>query len=432
MALPRRLERYALFGALAGRVGATLLARRGVDSGKDDPAARARALDMARTLGRMRGAAMKLGQSIAVAADHFDLAPEVRMALASLHAEGEPVPFASIRRVVEEGLGSPLAELFAGFEEAPLGTASLAQAHAARLYDGRQVVVKVLHEGVEEAVASDLSMMEMVPFLARAFGRPAEELRPLVEELRARLAEELDYAHEAANIDAFVALYGSDPRLRVPRVVRALSSARVLTMDRLPGRPVDLFMAVASREARSRAARTLAEVFFEQTFQHRMLHADPHPGNYLFDVDGRVGLLDYGCVKRFSAASIGGYARIIRGALAGDREEALAGARAFGAWQGVEGAAADAVWEFCESAVAPWKDGEYEVSESTPSMVSRLRAPAEAMSRYREVVAPPDVLMLHRAVAGVYALGRRLGATAAWRGIAERHLDTAIAAALAA
>ena len=418
-----------MLGALAGRVGATLVTRRGADPSADDPGLRHRAEDLARTLGKMRGAAMKLGQSLAIAADHLDLAPELRMALGTLHAQGEPIPFAAIRATVEAELGAPLLTLFAHFDEAPLGTASLAQAHAARLLDGRRVVVKVLHEGVEEAVASDLSMIGAMPTLMRALGRPVEEIRPIVEELRARVHEELDYAQEAANIDAFVAIYGDDPRVRVPRVVRERTTRRVLTLDHLPGRPADVYVAVASREARARAAQTLAELFFEQTFKHRILHADPHPGNYLFEPDGRVGLLDYGCVKRFTPESIGAYARIVRGALRDDRDEALAGARAFGAWDGVEGPAADAVWAFCEAAVAPWKDGAYEVSEATPSMVSTLRAPAEAMGRFSEIVAPPDVLMLHRSVAGIYALGRRLGATASWRSIAEQHLDAAIAAA---
>jgi len=160
-----------MLGALAGRVGATWVTRRGADPRADDPGLRHRAEDLGRTLGKMRGAAMKLGQSLAIAADHLDLAPELRMALGTLHAQGEPIPFAAIRATVEAELGAPLQTLFAHFDEAPLGTASLAQAHAARLLDGRRVVVKVLHEGVEEAVASDLSMIGAMPTLMRALGR---------------------------------------------------------------------------------------------------------------------------------------------------------------------------------------------------------------------------------------------------------------------
>jgi predicted unusual protein kinase regulating ubiquinone biosynthesis (AarF/ABC1/UbiB family) len=430
MSITGRLQRYAQLGALAGRVGATLVTRRSADGTGEDPGLRQRAEDLARTLGRMRGAAMKMGQTLAIAADHLDLAPELRTALGALHAQGDPVPFEQIRATVEAQLGAPLDALFAAFDPSPLGTASLAQAHAATLHDGRPVVVKVLHDGVEEAVEADLSMLGALPAALRAAGRPALQLEPILKELRAHLHEELDYAREAENIDAFVALYGDDPRVRIPRVVRERSSARVLTLDHLPGRPVDVFVAVASKEARARAAHTLGELFFEQTFRHRLLHADPHPGNFLFEADGRVGLLDFGCVKRFSAASVGAYARIVRGSLDGDRLGALRGVQAFGAWEGaLDDDAADTLWTFCQAAVAPWRDGVYEVSEATPSLVRTLGGPAEALARHTEIVPPPDVVMLHRTVAGVYALGRRLGATAAWGSVAAPHLAAAIAAA---
>lgn len=431
MSLARRLERYAQLGALASRVGATALAARvaGRDGTQEDPALRARAEDLARTLGQLRGAAMKLGQSLAIAADHLDLSPELRAALGTLHARGEPVPFPDVRATLERDLGAPIDTLFAHVDPSPLGTASLAQAHAARLPDGREVVVKVLHPGVEDAVAADLATLGAAAPAWRALGRDPAELEGVLAELRARVTEELDYEREAENTETFAALYADDPRVRVPRVVRERSGRRVLTLDRLSGRPVDVFVAVASRDARARAARTMAELFFEQTFRHRVLHADPHPGNYLFEPDGRVGLLDFGCVKRFSAQSVGGYARIVRASLDGDREGALEGVRRFGAWRGDDPAAAEAIWAFCEAAVLPWRAGEYDVDEREPSLVGRLRPHSQAMFRHADIVGPPDVLFLHRTVAGVYAIGRKLGGRAAWRTIAEPHLEAAIRAA---
>lgn len=431
MSFTRRLERYAQLGALAGRIGATAVAARvaGRDPGTDDPGLRARAEDLARTLGKLRGGAMKLGQSLAIAADHLDLAPEIRLALGTLHAKGEPLPFAGVRATIERDLGASLEELYASVDPAPLGTASLAQAHAARLHDGRDVVIKVLHEGVEDAVAADLATLDAAGPAWRALGRDPAELRGALDELRARVIEELDYAREADNTELFHTLYAGDARVRIPGVVRDRCGSRVLTLDRLPGRPIDPFIAVASRDARSRAARTLAELFFEQTFRHRVLHADPHPGNYLFEPDGRVGVLDFGCVKQFSVASIGAYARIVRSSLAGDRQGALDGVRAFGAWTGDDPAAADSIWQFCEAAVRPWRTGEYEVGESEPSLVGHLRPQSTAMFRHADIVGPPDVLFLHRTVGGIYALGRKLGGRAAWRTIAEPHLDAAIRAA---
>jgi aarF domain-containing kinase len=404
MGIGQRLARYAEYGKLAVKVGASWTDRL------------EQAREVASSLGKLRGAAMKFGQTIAVAAEHLDVPEEVRQALGSLHSQGEPVPWDSIRGVVTRELG-PISKRFATFDEKPLGTASLAQAHAATLPDGTPVVVKVLHDGVEESVEADLSAFRALLAAWRLTGRDRGEVDDLVAEVRERLREELDYGHEAANIEAFVAIYGDDPRIRIPRVHREWSTSRVLTLDRLPGRPIEAFAADASDEARIRAGLNLAELFFEQAFCHRMLHADPHPGNYLFEADGRIGLLDFGCVKRFSAPSMSAYMRIVRCALENDRAGALQATRDFGAWNGDTPAAGDAVWAFCDAVVGPWRNGPYQVGADDDRLIERVHPAVKQMWAHAEIRGPRDVIFLHRTLAGIYGLGRKLKVKADWKEI---------------
>jgi predicted unusual protein kinase regulating ubiquinone biosynthesis (AarF/ABC1/UbiB family) len=436
MAVLDRLARVASLGGLAGRTGgravrSTLRGWMGDARADDAKAALGAARDVARTLGRLRGGATKFGQALAIAAEHLDLPDDVRQALAAAHDQGEPVPFPRIRAAIERELGAPLEELFQAVSPDPIGVASLAQAHAARLPDGTPVVVKVLHDGVEEAVEADLLALRGLALAARASGRSAAEMDALIDEVRVRIREELDYLQEAANIEQFRRLYGDDPRVRVPRYHPSHSGARVLTLDHLPGVPLERFAADASPEARQRAGLTLAELFFEQAFRHRVLHADPHPGNYLFEPDGRVGLLDFGCVKRFDAFSIGAYAGIVHHAIRGDRAATLAACRDFGSWGGTDPAAADCLWDFCEAVAGPWRVGPYEVGGPHDRLADRVRPVGERMWRIEEIRTPPDVVFLHRTIAGVYGMGRRLRTRGDFAALALQLTGEAMAAARA-
>ncbi len=430
------MSRWAKLGALTTRLAGSTLSEKLQDTLRS-PIERLRAAKRAQqrraemlvsSLSRLKGAAMKLGQQAAVIAQHLDLPPEIQERLATLHDKAEPVPFDVIRATVEHALGGPLADHFVDFDEAPLGTASLAQAHAARLPDGAEVVVKVLHPDIDASVQADLLALRTFLWGGRAAGRPADELRELFAELEERLLEELDYEQEAANIEAFREAFGDDPRVRIPRVYRDLSTARILTLDRLPGKPLGAFVEEATDEARQRAGLHLADFFFEATFLHRTLHADPHPGNFLFEPDGRVGVLDYGCVKRFDAAWIGTYARLVRSALAGDHDDVLAATRELGAWRGDDPEAAQVIVDFCEAVVDPLRHGPYELGADDADVLSSVRPVTKRMWRYPEIRGPRHLLFLHRTLGGLYTIARRLGARADWPPRMVPHLDQAVAA----
>ena len=405
-------RRIASIGALATKVtGAQLNARvRGALRRVEDRSVALEGVnvDNARrvveTLGQMKGAAMKMGQQLAIAAQNFEHLPdEVHTILGELNASASPVPFSVIEAVLEREFEGDVVAIFSDITPEPLGTASLAQAHLARLASsGEEVVVKVLHDGIEGSVKADLMALKALLLGGRLLGRDAEEVSAVFSELQARLEEELDYLQEAVNIAEFVRLFGDDPRVTIPRVYGVGSTGRVLTMDRVPGVPLAQFLETSSSDVRQRAGLNLAELFFEMAFVHRTLHADPHPGNYLFQPDGRVSMLDFGCVKRFDEFWMGTYASAILAALDGRREDLLTACRELGAWVGDDPRAGEIIWKFCETVVGPWRDGPCKLDAN--DMLKQTQPIVREMWRYREIRGPRDIIFLHRTLGGLYTL----------------------------
>jgi predicted unusual protein kinase regulating ubiquinone biosynthesis (AarF/ABC1/UbiB family) len=430
-----RLKRLATLGGLTSRVTSSYLGARVRDVFLDEDR-RKRAMQrlhldnaeqIAVTLSHMKGAAMKLGQQLAVAAASLDLPPEVAASLSKLHKDAEPVPFDVIRADVEASIGAPLADAYAAFDETPLGTASLGQAHRARLPDGTPVVVKVLHRGVANAVDTDLLALKAVLIGSRALRRSREEVDAAFEEIRERLSEELDYLQEAVNLQQFAEVFANDPRVRIPKLHHALCTERVLTMDELPGRHLDAFLVDATHEARQTAGATLAELYYRQVFSLRMLHADPHPGNYLFEDDGRVGLVDFGCVKRFDLYWAATYARAAIAAMDGDKDGALAGCFDLGAWNGTDPEDAELLWAFADQMCAAFRSGEIELGPEREQLMEELRPILKQFLGRPSIRIPKDVLFTHRSLGGLYSIHRKLGTRADFGGFLRRHALVAVA-----
>lgn len=416
-----RLKRLARLGGLTTRITGHGLRGRLLGHATQERAAR----DLADSLSRLKGAAMKVGQQVALAASALDLPDDVQRALKTLEKDAEPVPWWTIQRILEDELDDHPDDVFTRFDREPLGTASLAQAHAATLQDGTEVVVKVLHPGVLEGLDADLLALRAILAGGRLVGRQERELKGVMNEVEARLREEVDYLNEAANLELFSSLFADDPRVQMPRPHVSLCTRRVLVLDRVEGVHLDAFLETASPEARQRAGLVLAELFFEMTFVHRLLHADPHPGNYLFTPDGTVGLLDFGCVKRFSEFFLGAYAKTALHALHGEREATLAAARDLGVWTGDTPEAGEAIWGFCQSALDPWRDGPCVLGAGL-NLIVRTREASEELWKYPEIMGVPDMLYLHRTLAGLYVMARRLEVHADWAALLETYLTYAI------
>ena len=209
--------------------------------------------------------------------------------------------------VVQAELGRHPDELFADFQREPMAAASLGQVHAARLGDGREVVVKVQYPGIEKALENDLANAAV---LVRGFALTGQALdgRPYYEELRASLLRELDYVQEAAQADAYRVAAQRYPELVVPAVIYERSSRRVLCLERIRGKPLLDFMdSDATAEERFRVARLLIFAIWGPFYAARLVHADPHPGNFFVLPGDELGVLDFGSTKVLSERFAGVY-----------------------------------------------------------------------------------------------------------------------------
>jgi ubiquinone biosynthesis protein len=261
-----------------------------------------------RVLGILKGAFVKAGQFAAVR--HDLLPPGASEPLALLQSRVPPLPFETVREAVERELRAPLEELFESFDPQPLGAASIAQAHRARLPGGLDVAVKVQYPWVRASLPADLKMLDrLLRWGAWWRGQRIPEREALVEEFRTGLLEELDFEREARVAGEIAANLAGDPQIAVPRVIADRSTRRVLTMSYCDAIPIDDFAALDARGiSRAAVLQVLARAYARQIFEDGLFHADPHPGN-LFVVDEpeaherpRVLFVDFGLSKRLSPA----------------------------------------------------------------------------------------------------------------------------------
>jgi len=429
--------RLVRLGGLTSRVSGSYLGQR-LKGAFQDEERRAKALKrihlenaekVVETMGALKGAAMKVGQQIAQVADGMDLPPEVGRVLSKLHNKAEPIPFDVIQEDVESELEGALDELFAWFDPEPLGTASLAQAHLARLHDGTEVVVKVLHRGIEASVDSDLGALKTILVSGRVLKRERAEIEAVFAEIRDRLVEELDYYQEAANLHFFKDALAHLDGVEIPGTHPALCTARVLTMDLVGGVPLETFMETATPEAIQRAGELLGIAFHEMFYVLRALHADPHGGNYLFKEDGSIGIVDFGCVKRFDEYWVADYARLGKAGLTGDRAPAIAQSRKLEILTSDDPESADIIWQICEIIATAFPGRPYHCGTAEDTVLDDIRKLGPAILRRPDLRSPPELVYLHRTLGGLYGMLRRMGHVYDYRSMFMPYAARAIAAA---
>lgn len=242
-------------------------------------------------------ASIKIGQIVSTRGDV--LAPEYQVEFAKLQDAAPSEPEAVIRSVFQAEFGRPVEALFATFNPVPVAAASIGQAHAAVLPDGHEVIVKVRRPGVVEQVELDLEILERAVGAVSRFSRTARRynLLGLTSEFAATLRTELDYRREANNAEQFAANFADDATVHIPGVYRDLTTSRVLTLERLRGLKVDDLDGLdAAGIDRAMLAQHATTATLKMIFEHGLFHADPHPGNFFIETDGRVGLIDFGMV----------------------------------------------------------------------------------------------------------------------------------------
>lgn len=250
-------------------------------------------------LGELKGGAMKFGQAMSIyeAAIPDRYAAPYREALTRLQASAPPISADRVRRVLVGQLGARWSERFAEFDDEPVAAASIGQVHRAVWHDGRPVAVKVQYPGADTALLSDLRQLGRFSRLVDPLF-PGLTVRPIIDELSARMTEELDYRHEADNQRMFAEAFADDSQFLVPKVVA--SAPKVLVTEWVTGQPISELIKTGDQEVKNDAARLL----FEFCGASMALHADPHPGNYQLTLDGRLAVIDFGAVATVDRSAL--------------------------------------------------------------------------------------------------------------------------------
>jgi ubiquinone biosynthesis protein len=259
---------------------------------------------------------VKVGQILST---RRDLLPDsFTRELARLQDQVPALSVSEVRLAVEDGLGGRLEDHFQDFRLEPLASASIAQTHCATLPGGEEVVVKVQRPGIEATIRADLDLLFLFAKVLEVAVADMELYAPgeIVAALDQGLNLELDFLHEAANLQRFSENFSEVPGIKIPRLVETHSSRTILTMERIRGRKVEEIEA-GSQEGKEYAARFI-EALYLMVFEHGVFHADPHPGNCFLTPEGELALIDFGLCGYLSSAQQDLLVSLIVSVIAGD------------------------------------------------------------------------------------------------------------------
>ncbi|MFD9031572.1 ABC1 kinase family protein [Streptomyces sp. NPDC059567] len=392
-----------------------------------------------KVLGELKGGAMKFGQALSVfeSALPEEVAGPYRAALTKLQEAAPPMPTRTVHGVLEERLGEEWRELFLEFEDKPAAAASIGQVHRAVWHDGREVAVKVQYPGAGEALLSDLTQLSR---FARLLGPliPGMDIKPLINELRDRVSEELDYGLEAQAQREHAEEFEDDPDVVVPQVVHQCE--QVLVTEWIDGIPLSEVIADGTEEQRNRAGQLLARFLFSGPARTGLLHADPHPGNFRLlpgadDEDEgpeswRLGVLDFGTVDRLPGGLPETIGTCLRVTLEGDAETVYELLREEGFVKDSIALDPDAVLEYLLPIIEP---AEAEVFGFTrgwirtqAARIADPRSPAHQLGKQLNL--PPSYLLIHRVTLSTIGVLCQLNAKVRLRDELEEWLPGFVAA----
>ena len=424
-----RISRGLRIGRLTARNGARFVGTKLRGVGRDD--ARRAALneqfairtaqDVARELGQMKGAMMKAGQLIGFIIE--SLPDDAQQALSTLQADAPPMSPALAAQVVTEELGNPH-EVFLDWSDTPIAAASIGQVHRAVTRDGRVVAVKVQYPGIADALGADLANVEVLYGLITSFALKGIDAKAVVEEVRLRMIDELDYRIEAANQLEFSNYYRNHPFIRIPALVPELSTQRVITTEWVDGLSFQAFMEQSTPQARQRAGEIIWRFSQHSILRLGAFNGDPHPGNYRFAPDGSVTFLDFGLVKRWTPGEWDHLEPSLHGILGRDPERLVRDMETIGFLPVGHGLDAQAVFDYVSAPYRPYLADEFtftrEYVRDTIAKILDIKGPHAPV--IEKLNLPVSFVMLDRVVWGISALLGKLGATGPWRAMMDEYI----------
>ncbi len=383
-----------------------------------------------RTLGELKGGAMKFGQALSVLESALpeEMAAPYREQLTRLQDSAPPMPTQTVRTLLAEDLGADWKERLVWLDGAPTAAASIGQVHEGRWYDGRRVAVKVQYPNAGDALMADLRTLARA---ARAIGPliPGVDMKPLVEEVQARAREELDYDLEAEAQREFAAAFRDDPFIDVPDVVAV--GPRVLVTEWLDSAgSLASVIADGSQAERDHYGEVFTRFLFSGPARTGLLHADPHPGNFRVipnedGTPGRIGVLDYGAVARLPQRGLPEpMGRLITLCAAGDGDALIAGLREEGFLKDRINIEPQLLMDYLSPFVDPTMVERFRFSrEWMREQFQRINNPKDpAYTVSIKLNLPPSYVLIHRTWLGGVGVLSQLEAEAPFRAIMEEFL----------
>lgn len=263
-----------------------------------------------KVLGELKGPWMKIGQYMSLNDTYTD--DDFFQAFSALQYESPSMSFYFTKMQIEKELGKSPDILFKSFSRKPIGAASIGQVHEAYLQSGEKVAVKVQYPDMDKIIKSDLTTLKvgLVPLKMFYKGR----IDPIIDEVEGVLINELDYSKEAENLRIFKEFYKDEENIIIPEYIPELSTKKVLTMKFIEGKPFENAIKenTLTQDQRNNIGKIMLHSLWRQLFELNMVHADPHPGNFLLIGEDKLGLLDFGCVKKFDRDFIEKYKNMVR------------------------------------------------------------------------------------------------------------------------
>ncbi|MEQ1696883.1 MAG: AarF/ABC1/UbiB kinase family protein [Hyphomicrobiaceae bacterium] len=417
-----RAARYARVGGNVGAVAARVAAGRLFGRDRDN---QSDAAALAAALGGLKGPLMKVAQLLSTIPEA--LPPEYARELSQLQSNAPPMGPGFVRRRMMSELGPDWAARFGSFDEQSAASASLGQVHRATSPDNRPLAVKLQYPDMQSAVEADLNQLRVIFALHARMGAGVDT-RQMLEEIGERLREELDYTLEARHMQLYELIFKDHGEVRIPAFEPALSTARLLSMSWLGGRPL-LDYKDAPLEDRNRLADAMYRAWWYPFSHYGVIHGDPHLGNYTVFEDSAhatgaplgtptgINLLDFGCIRKFPVSFVQGVVDLYRGLLANDRAQIVHAYETWG-FTGLNGDLIDALSIWARFIYGPLlEDRERTIADGTqPGEYGRREAfkVHQILKEKGPVTIPREFVFMDRAAIGLGGVFLHLGARRNW------------------